>query len=180
MIKNIFIVLLLLIIGFLMFNPLVHKVKGRETLEILNSHWLRQIASNSLKTDDYPIGAVIYYEDEVIGEGHHSVLKNDDPTGHAVINALRDAAKNMGYSNFEKLDRTQLKLETTYEPCEMCKGAIINNNIQIVQFMMSKKFKNFWEEYKEGISYEMAKQNAGRENIQDSLFVIHPKYPFIP
>jgi hypothetical protein len=45
---------------------------------------------------------------------------------------------------------------------------------------MSKKFNNFWEEYKSGISFEMTKQNAGREYIQDSLFVIHPKYPFIP
>ena len=180
MIKNILIVLLVLIIGFLMFNPLIHKVKGRENLEILNSHWLRQIASNSLETDDFPIGAVLYYEDEVIGEGHHAALKNDDPTGHAVILALRDAAKNMGIDNFNKLDRAKLKLETTYEPCEMCKGALINSNVNIVQFMMSKKFNNFWEEYKSGISFEMTKQNAGREYIQDSLFVIHPKYPFIP
>jgi hypothetical protein len=62
----------------------------------------------------------------------------------------------------------------------MCKGALINSNVNIVQFMMSKKFNNFWEEYKSGISFEMTKQNAGREYIQDSLFVIHPKYPFIP
>jgi hypothetical protein len=62
----------------------------------------------------------------------------------------------------------------------MCKGALINSNVNIVQFMMSKKFNNFWEEYKSGISLEMTKQNAGIEYIQDSLFVIHPKYPFIP
>ena len=180
MMKNIIIVLLILGGVFLIFHPLTHQIKGREEVEILNSHWLRQISSQSLETDDLPIGAILYYENEVIGEGNHSVLADGDPTGHAVINALRDAATSMGFEEFNKLDREELKLVTTYEPCEMCKGALINNDIKNVRFMMSKKFKNFWKEYKQGFAYEMNKKNAGREYIQDSLFVIHPKYPFVP
>jgi tRNA(Arg) A34 adenosine deaminase TadA len=175
-------IIMLLVLGgaFLLFHPMIHQIKGREDVEVLNSHWLRQIASKSLETDDLPISAILYFEDEVIGEGNHSVLKDGDPTGHAVINALRDASSSMGYENFQKLDREELKLITTYEPCDMCKGALINNDIKNVKFMMSKKFSIFWREYKKGIGYEMEKKNAGREYIQDSLFVIHPKYPFVP
>lgn len=180
MIKNIIIGLLVAIIALIVLFPRLHTLKSVEEIEIMNSHWLRQIAANALETKDYPIGAILYYEDEVIGEGNHTVLKNNDPSGHAILNALRDAAENMGMKNFEKLDRSKLIVYSTYEPCDMCKGALINNNIENVHFLMSKKFKNYWQDYKQGFSYEWNKQNAGREYIQDSLFVIHPKYPFIP
>lgn len=178
--KNIIIVVLLLVIGFLAFHNHAHRVKGVKEIEVLNSHWLRQIAANSLETDDLPIGAILYYEDEVIGEGNHTVIKNDDPTAHAVIQALRDAANNMGYEAFHKLDRKKLKLITTYDPCTMCKGAAINNRIENVKFMMPAKMGLSWDNTMRGITYELNKTRGGREYIQDSLFVIHPDYPFVP
>lgn len=173
---------ILLILGILFFfmYPNYHRFMPRQEVEILNSHWLRQIAANSLESDDVPIGAILYYEDEVIGEGNHTVLKDGDPTAHACVNALRDAANNMGYDAFAELDRGKLKLITTYDPCVMCKGALMNNDIHNVEFFMSKKWGKALDEQMNEINYELSKYTSGREYIQDSLFVVHPKYPFIP
>jgi tRNA(Arg) A34 adenosine deaminase TadA len=174
------VILLVLFVGFFFLYPNIHRFKPRHEVEVLNSHWLRQIAANSLKSDDVPIGAILYYDDEVIGEGNQTVLKDGDPTAHAVINALRDAAQNLGYDEFSKLDREKLLVITTYDPCVMCKGALMNNDIHNVEFFMSKKVSKIYDEQINEIKYEFTKYTSGREYIQDSLFVIHPKYPFIP
>ena len=65
-----------------------------------------------------PFGAVITKNDEVISVAHNSPKKNNDPTAHAEVNAIRLACKKLGNS-----DLTDCTLYSTCEPCTMCFGA---------------------------------------------------------
>lgn len=66
-----------------------------------------------------PFGAVVVRDDEILGEGWNQVLRNNDPTAHGEIIAIRDACARQG--NFA-LDGCEIF--TTGEPCPMCFGAI--------------------------------------------------------
>ena len=62
---------------------------------------------------------IVVKDGEVIGEGWNDVLNNSDPTGHCEIHALRRAGKKLSTWNLSGCD-----LYTTWEPCQMCAGAI--------------------------------------------------------
>jgi tRNA(adenine34) deaminase len=79
--------------------------------------------------DEVPIGAVIVKDDELIGFGHNKVISTSDPSAHAEISAIRQAAKNL--QNYRLPGST---LYTTIEPCMMCAGTIIHARIQRVVF----------------------------------------------
>jgi len=68
---------------------------------------------------EVPVGAVVVKDGFIIGRGYNAPIKQHDPSAHAEIRALRDAAKNMG--NYRLIDCT---LYVTLEPCAMCAGAI--------------------------------------------------------
>lgn len=70
--------------------------------------------------DDVPIGCVIVRHGEVIGRGHNERERLEDPTAHAEVLALRQAAAHDG--SWRVLDAT---LYVTLEPCAMCAGAIV-------------------------------------------------------
>ncbi len=69
---------------------------------------------------EVPIGAVIVFDGEVIGRGHNLRETSNDPTTHAEMVAIRQAAEHIGH--WRLLDTT---LYVTLEPCVMCMGAII-------------------------------------------------------
>jgi tRNA(adenine34) deaminase len=77
-------------------------------------------ASCALPHDDVPIGAVIVHEGEVIGSGHNERELRADPTAHAEMIALRQAAGALG--SWRVLDSV---MYVTLEPCAMCAGAIV-------------------------------------------------------
>ena len=77
-------------------------------------------AEKALGHDDVPIGAVVVRSGEVIGRGHNERELLEDPTAHAEILALREAAAHLG--SWRVLDAT---LYVTLEPCAMCAGAIV-------------------------------------------------------
>lgn len=69
---------------------------------------------------EVPIGAVIVHEDQIIGRGHNLRETSNDPTTHAEMIAIRQAAEQTGH--WRLLETT---LYVTLEPCVMCMGAII-------------------------------------------------------
>jgi tRNA(adenine34) deaminase len=77
-------------------------------------------AERALEHDDVPIGAVVVHEGEVIGAGHNERELRQDPTAHAEVIALREAARAVG--SWRILDSV---LYVTLEPCAMCAGAIV-------------------------------------------------------
>jgi tRNA(adenine34) deaminase len=86
-------------------------------------------ASLALEHDDVPIGAVVVHEGEVIGAGHNERELRSDPTAHAELLAIREAARQLG--SWRILDSV---LYVTLEPCAMCAGAIVLARIPRVVF----------------------------------------------
>ena len=76
-----------------------------------------------------PFGACIVKDDIIIGKGTNQVLKNNDPTAHAEIMAIRDACKNLN-----SYDLSGCTLYTSCFPCPMCISAIIWSNIKTVYY----------------------------------------------
>jgi tRNA(adenine34) deaminase len=79
--------------------------------------------------DDIPVGAVVVREGEVIGLGHNEREVRADPTAHAEMMAVREAAQALG--SWRVLDSV---LYVTLEPCAMCAGAIVLARIPRVVF----------------------------------------------
>jgi tRNA(adenine34) deaminase len=86
-------------------------------------------ASRALDHDDIPVGAVVVRDGEVIGLGHNERELRADPTAHAELIALRDAARSLG--SWRVLESV---LYVTLEPCAMCAGAIILARVPRVVF----------------------------------------------
>jgi tRNA(adenine34) deaminase len=78
---------------------------------------------------EVPIGAVILFNDRIIARGQNRVLRDNDPTAHAEVVALRVAARAIG--NYRLAGCT---LVSTLEPCAMCAGAMIHARIDRLLF----------------------------------------------
>jgi tRNA(adenine34) deaminase len=92
-----------------------------------DEHFMRlaiREAERALEHDDVPVGAVVVVGGEVIGAGHNERELRQDPTAHAEIIALREAAGRLG--RWRILDSV---LYVTLEPCAMCAGAIVLGRI---------------------------------------------------
>jgi tRNA(adenine34) deaminase len=86
-------------------------------------------AMRALDHDDVPIGAVIVKDGEVIGSGHNEREVRSDPTAHAELIALREAARTL--DSWRVLDSV---IYVTLEPCAMCAGAIVLARLPRVAF----------------------------------------------
>ena len=86
-------------------------------------------ARHALTHDDVPVGAVVIHNDVVIASRHNERELRNDPTAHAEILALRDAANLLGRWRLE-----DCTLAVTLEPCTMCAGAMVNSRIGKVVF----------------------------------------------
>lgn len=77
------------------------------------------LAQQAAAAGEVPVGAVIVKDGEIIGRGSNAPITTHDPTAHAEIRAMRDAAQHLG--NYRLVGCT---LYVTLEPCAMCTGAI--------------------------------------------------------
>lgn len=95
--------------------------------ELNHEHWMRHaltLAQRAWDEGEVPVGAVLVYQDKVIGEGWNRPIGRHDPTAHAEIMALRQGG--MVLQNYRLIDTT---LYVTLEPCVMCAGAMIHSRI---------------------------------------------------
>ena len=89
-----------------------------------------RLARVALESNDVPVGAVVLGESgTIVGRGRNERELTGDPTAHAEIVALRDAAQTVGSWNL-----SGHTLVVTLEPCVMCAGAILNSRISTVVF----------------------------------------------
>jgi tRNA(adenine34) deaminase len=82
-----------------------------------------------LAAGEVPVGAVVVLDDVIIGRAHNAPIEHADPTAHAEVLALREAARKVG--NY-RLPRATLY--ATLEPCVMCCGAVIHARIARVVY----------------------------------------------
>ena len=78
-----------------------------------------QLSLESVKHGGGPFGAVIVKEGKIIAEAANRVTLDNDPTAHAEVNAIRQAARSLG-----RFDLSGCDIYTSCEPCPMCLGAI--------------------------------------------------------
>jgi tRNA(adenine34) deaminase len=78
---------------------------------------------------EVPVGAVVVHDGVIIAARHNEREATNDPTAHAEVLALRDAAQHLGRWRLDDCD-----LVVTLEPCVMCAGAIINARVQTLVF----------------------------------------------
>ncbi len=100
--------------------------------EMNDAYWMQQallLAQQAGQCDEVPVGAIVVKDQTVIGQGFNQPIGLHDPTAHAEILALRDAAKTVG--NYRIVGAT---LYVTIEPCAMCAGAIVHSRIDRVVF----------------------------------------------
>lgn len=170
---------------FLIFCALVFAVAHlklyhlRKSIVLSKKHYARlfELAERSLETSDVPVGALLLYKGEIIGEGFNTVLRNAKAGEHAEVNAISAAIKDLGMEEFTILERDQLILASTFEPCLMCAGAFINYNIQKVYFMKQKDFSYSAKEEALFVRYVLRRKQIKNDNEQDILFEKHPDYP---
>ena len=86
-------------------------------------------AQQALAHDDVPVGAVVVVAGEIVGRGHNERELRQDPTAHAEVIALREAAARLG--TWRILDSV---LYVTLEPCAMCAGAIVLGRVPRVVY----------------------------------------------
>ena len=101
----------------------------RESLDLFWMQRALELARQAEAEGEVPVGAVLVKEDQILGEGWNAPIGEHDPTAHAEIRALRNAATRLG--NYRLPDTT---LYVTLEPCVMCAGAIIHARIQRVVY----------------------------------------------
>lgn len=102
-------------------------------------HWTEQdiafmsralaLAQQAAIMGEVPVGAVLVLDNKIIGEGYNQPIATHDPTAHAEIVAIRQAAQHL--QNY-RLENTTLYV--TLEPCTMCVGALIHTRIAKVVF----------------------------------------------
>ena len=78
---------------------------------------------------EVPVGAIVVNKNDIIARGHNQVISANDPTAHAEIMALREAAKQQ--KNY-RLSGCQIYV--TLEPCMMCLGAMVHARVEHVYF----------------------------------------------
>jgi tRNA(adenine34) deaminase len=83
-----------------------------------------ELADQAQKAGEVPVGAVVVKDGTIIGRGYNCPISAADPTAHAEVMALRDAARYM--DNYRLLGCT---LYVTLEPCAMCVGAVFHARI---------------------------------------------------
>ena len=83
-----------------------------------------ELARQAWEKNEVPVGAVVVRNGQIIGRGYNSPVSRHDPTAHAEIEALREAARFLG--NYRLLD---CSLYVTLEPCAMCAGAIMHARV---------------------------------------------------
>jgi tRNA(adenine34) deaminase len=96
--------------------------------ESSDERWMQEAlccAQRALEMGEVPVGAVVVFEDEVVGRGWNRNLTDNDPSAHAEIIALREAGRTVGNHRLSASD-----LFATIEPCAMCAGAAIHARVR--------------------------------------------------
>jgi len=120
------------------YNLIMHQSGGQSALSVRTGNsgvevmvgfeeherWMREAlteATHALAAGDVPVGAVAVRDDRVVGRGHNRKEATCDPTAHAEIQALQEAARTLGGWRLPGVT-----LYCTLEPCPMCAGAMIH------------------------------------------------------
>jgi len=143
-------------------------------IEALHRAGLRSIPSR-----DVPAAAAIVYRGNVI-VGWNDVAATGNPAGHADVNAVTNAIRHFGGAErFKRLDRDDLYLVTTYEPCPMCEAVLAGEHglkPENVYVLMLKEEIHRNDERNRCGHLRRGWRYVARDDVQQKLFCLHPGY----
>lgn len=123
-----------------------------------------QLSLESVKHGGGPFGAVIVKEGKIIAEAANRVTLDNDPTAHAEVNAIRQAARSLG-----RFDLSGCDIYTSCEPCPMCLGAIYWAHLDHIYYGCNRRDAadaGFDDEF---IYQELSLAPAERQKIMEVL-----------
>ena len=88
-----------------------------------------ELAEWAASRGEVPVGAVLTKDQEIVAEGHNLTITSNDPTAHAEVVAIREAAQKLGDWRL-----TGCTLYVTLEPCAMCSGALVLSRLRRLVF----------------------------------------------
>ncbi|MGB0868896.1 MAG: nucleoside deaminase [Flavobacteriales bacterium] len=168
-------VLLFVFLVLLLFQNQFYRIKPKKVISPQIKNKLIALGEKALLHNDVPVAAIITYNDSIIGEGYNSVYRDGNISNHAEIIALSDVFKKYG-QKFYSLDREKLDLYTTFEPCEMCSGAIVHYNIKNIYFEQNKSVSNRIKSTLKSLCYNLGLIQFNEKGLQEGLFQKHPDY----
>jgi tRNA(adenine34) deaminase len=124
-------------------------------------------AERAFAVDEVPVGAIVVYQGKIVGRGFNRSIGKLDPTAHAEIQALRQAAKRIG--NYRLTSAT---LYCTLEPCAMCASAMVWARIRLlvygasdskagaVESQMNLLKEGFWNHHIASISGVLGRESS--------------------
>jgi tRNA(Arg) A34 adenosine deaminase TadA len=130
---------------------------------------LQAEATTAIEHRDVPVAAVVVYAGEIIGRGRNRMNERCDAGGHAEIAAITDAIGRLGHDRFGALDRDQLFLASTWEPCAMCRGAAIVHRIEHVVIATKKPWREAARERRAEIRHFLRRRQSGPDAMQQRL-----------
>lgn len=101
---------------------------GRMNYELFMGEALAE-ARNAIAQGERPNAAVAVVDEAMVARAHDRVRESNDPTAHAVVVALREAARKLGRTGLENAT-----IFTTLEPCAMCVGALLESDVEAIVF----------------------------------------------
>lgn len=125
---------------------LVHSgaIHGSTDKQLIDS--LVSIREYSRGRVEFPVSAILVYGDSIIGRGCNTFIEKNDPTGHAEINAIKNAFESFGYKGFSQLDHSKLVMLTSYEPCMMCTGLCGQYGIKRICYLQKRPSGLRWRQ----------------------------------
>jgi Cytosine/adenosine deaminases len=88
-------------------------------------------AKLALAKGERPVAAVAVVDEAMVARAHDRVRETNDPTAHAVVEALREAARKLG-----RIRLADATIFATHEPCPMCVGALLQSDVEALVFAM--------------------------------------------
>ena len=88
-----------------------------------------ELAESAASRGEVPVGAVLTKDHEIVAEGHNLTVTSNDPTAHAEVVVIREAAQKLGDWRL-----TGCTLYVTLEPCAMCSGALVLSRLRRLVF----------------------------------------------
>lgn len=111
-----------------MWNMAEGKPRRTALVTIADELWMEEAlrcAQRALEAGEVPVGALVVRGGKIVARGWNQNISNSDPTAHAEIMALREAAANLGNHRLGDCD-----LFATIEPCAMCAGALLHARVR--------------------------------------------------
>ena len=136
-------------------------MSDQESKDLVFMRQALALAERAAEAGEVPVGALVVLDGQVVGEGWNRPISGHDPTAHAEIMALRDAAARVGNYRLPGAE-----LYVTIEPCTMCAGAIVHARIGRVVFgatepkagavvsnahTFDQSWLNHWPDYQGGV-----------------------------